>query len=488
MVAIQVLELIRKEDVGVQEIAGLIMNDPALASKIIKTVNSPFYGLTKQVATVSNALVILGLQAAKTLALGFSLMSNLKDRNDPGGFDYGRFWKRSIYAAVGSRVLAQELSLVQQEEAFLAGLLSNMGTLVMHLVIPAEFDPLLQKAGDDYPQLIKLCEEHLQVTPPAVASALAEKWQFPQVLARPIALHHSCDESDPQLKPLVEAVASGVRLADVFVAEDPAPAIARARQELGARFALSPSDIEALLAKIGASATEAAKLLDVNIGHHRSYTEILDEAQEALIALSLQTQQQVQTIKREVQSLQIKATTDPLTGLANRARFDEFFEEQFVRAYQYARPLALLFIDIDNFKMINDLHGHQAGDEVLRRIARMLRSSVRNIDLVARYGGEEFAIVLTETDTDAAAARAELLRSHVASTPIQTREQAISVTISIGVAGTNRSRIFNHQEQLTNAADRAVYAAKHGGRNSVRIFRPRVAGSPEVPVKTALGA
>ncbi len=388
------------------------MNDAAaLASKILKTVNSPFYGLTKQVSTVSNALVILGLQAVKTLALGFSLVSNLQKGERPGapatGFDSTQFWKRSIYAAVGSRVLARKMSVIQQEEAFLAGLMANMGSPVLHRVVGDEFDPLVEESKGDSGKLIALCQQKFQLDPPAVSALLAEKWQFPPLLARPIALQHSRAETDPILKPLVDVVSTGVLLADIFVAADPAPAIAIARQELAARFKFPPEEIESLLEQIGSSAREAASLMDVQIGRQRAYQEILDEAQEAIFALSLQTQQQVQTISREVASLQLKAATDPLTGLANRARFDEFFEEQFRRAYKQERPLALLFIDIDHFKKVNDTHGHQAeATRCARRVARILRSSIRNIDLAARYGGEEFAIVLTETDTTAAAARA----------------------------------------------------------------------------------
>ncbi len=476
VIALQVLELTRREDVGVQEIANLIMNDPALTSKLLKTVNSPFYGLTKQVSTVSNALVILGLQAVKTLALGFTLVGNLRKPVDgeDAGFDYAAFWKRSIYSAVGSRTLARTLSVIQQEEAFLAGLLANMGTMVLHRIVGDPFDRLMDEARGDTSALSRLCHQHLQVTPVEVAALLTEKWQFPPLLAHPIALQESRAESDPQIKPLVDVVSTGVMLADVFMAEDPAPAIAAARIELAARFHMTPATIEEVLATIGKSAREAASLLEVQMGAERTYQQILAEAQEALVALTLQSQQQVQTIQKEVQTLQVKATTDPLTSLANRSRFDEFFEEHFKRAYTHERPLSLLFLDIDHFKKINDTYGHQAGDEVLRRVARVLKNSVRNIDLVARYGGEEFAIVLTETDTSSASVRAEILRTQVANERIEIGAQQLSVTISIGVAGTDRSRVFSQRSQLTNAADRAVYAAKAAGRNSVRVFRPRI--------------
>ena len=475
VIALKVLELTRREDVSVPEIANVIMTDPALASKILKTVNSPFYGLNKQVSTVSSALVILGLQAAKTLALGFSLLTHLKtDEKGAYDFDQVRFWKRSIYAAVGSRILARRFSVVQQEEAFLAGLLANMGVLALHRIVPQQFDALFAQARGDDVRLHTLCREAFDLTPTQAGALLAEKWQLPPLLTQPIALQRTPEQADPAVKPLVDAVATGLLAAGVFVAEDPGRAIAEARQVLAARFHLAPSEIEALLDQIGTSAKEAPALLDLHFGPERSYQEILDEAQETLVALSLQSQKQVQTIQRDMETLQAKANTDPLTCLANRARFDEFLLEQFRRAYAHQRPLSLVFIDIDHFKNVNDTHGHQAGDEVLRRVGRVLRTSVRNIDLVARYGGEEFAVVLPEMDTAAAATRAEAIRARLQAEVVAFEDRQIRVTLSAGVAGTDRARIFAHCDQLTNAADRAVYAAKSAGRNCVRVFKPRV--------------
>ena len=472
IIAMQVLELTRREDVSVPEIADLIMADPVLASKILKTVNSPFYGLTKQVSTVSQALVILGLQAAKTLALGFSLLTHLKNADRTEGFNHILFWKRCIYAGVSSRVLARKFNVMQQEEAFLAGLLANMGVLVLHRVVPEQFDVLFTKAKGDYLRLNVLCRETLDLTPPDASTLLAEKWQLPPVLAQPIARQLTPEASDPTLKPLIDAVSTGLLVAGVFVAEDSARAIATSRQLLADRFHLPPAEIEILFEEIGARAREASKTLDMQFGRERSYQEILDEAQETLVGLSLKSQQQVQSFQQKVETLTLKATTDPLTGLANRARFDEFFQEQFLRAYKLKRPLSLVFVDLDHFKNINDTYGHQAGDEVLRRVARVLRTAARSIDLVARYGGEEFALVLTEADTTGAAMRADALRSRLQAQVIKYEQASIRVTLSAGVAGTDRSHAFTHCRQLINAADRAVYAAKAAGRNCVRVFKP----------------
>jgi diguanylate cyclase (GGDEF)-like protein len=473
-IAIRALELARQENVDMGEIAELISNDPALSSKILKTVNSSFYGLPKQVSTISHALVILGLQAVKTLALGFSLLTNLQG-NTSDGFNYMAFWKRSIYSAVAGRLLAKKIRLVQQEEAFLAGLLADVGILVMHRTLGLEYDALYLQAGGDHDLLMTLCRTKFDLDHPLVGAMLAETWQLPPVLSRPIACHHNPVEADPQLKPLVEVVYTAMIVGEVFSSEDPAKPILRAREELATRFKLSPEVIEALLAEIGSSTREVAKLFELNIGQNRSYPEILEEAQQTLIQLSLQTQQQVQTIRKENETLQVKATTDPLTGLANRARFNEFFEEQFTRAFKLQRPLSILFLDIDHFKKVNDTYGHQAGDEVLRRVGKLLKLAVRNIDLAARYGGEEFAVILTETDSNAAAQMADEIRQAIQSETIRFEDKVLKITGSIGVAGTDRTRIFAQATQLSGAADRAVYAAKSAGRNCVRLFRPKAA-------------
>ena len=473
-IAIRALELARQENVDIGEIAELISNDPALSSKILKTVNSSFYGLPKQVSTISHALVILGLQAVKTLALGFSLLSNLHG-NPADGFNHMSFWKRSIYSAVAGRLLAKKMRIVQQEEAFLAALLADVGILVMHRTLGIEYDALYLQAAGDHGMLVTLCRTKFDLDHPIVGAMLAEQWQLPPVLARPIACHHNPVEPDPQLKPLVEVVYTAMIIGEVFSCENPAKALLEARDELRTRFKLSPEEIETLLVDIGSSTREVAKLFELNIGQNRSYEEILDDAQQTLLQLTLKTHQQVQSIQKENEHLQVKATTDPLTGLANRARFNEFFEEQFTRAYKLQRPLSLLFLDIDHFKKVNDTHGHQAGDEVLRRVAKLLKLAVRNIDLVARYGGEEFAVILTETDSSAAAQMADEIRQALQAETIRFEQKVLKITGSIGVAGTDRSRIFTQPTQLSGAADRAVYAAKSAGRNCVRLFRPKVA-------------
>src|SRR5881227_2057519 len=130
-IAMQVLDLAQKADVDIAEIARLISKDPAMSGKILKTVNSSFYQRSQHVSTISHALVILGLQSVKTLVLGFSLVTNLAKNKGKGGFKHLHYWRRSIYAATAARIIANKINLVQQEEAFLATLLMDIGLLVL---------------------------------------------------------------------------------------------------------------------------------------------------------------------------------------------------------------------------------------------------------------------------------------------------------------------------------------------------------------------
>jgi diguanylate cyclase (GGDEF)-like protein/PAS domain S-box-containing protein len=167
-----------------------------------------------------------------------------------------------------------------------------------------------------------------------------------------------------------------------------------------------------------------------------------------------------------VQELNELATRDGLTGLYNHRMFYTLLNEEIQRAGRYDRPLSLLMIDIDFFKRVNDTHGHQAGDAILKGLSALLERQARAIDRVCRYGGEEIAVILLETDADSAPHIAERLRQSVEREPFEIGAgRHLHITISIGVA------TFPAQADtpaaLVSASDRALYLAKEGGRNQV---------------------
>src|SRR5688572_2880283 len=176
-IAMQVLELAKKSDVDIAEIARLICKDPALSSKILRTVNSSFYGRSQHVSTISHALVILGLQSVKTLVLGFSLVSNLSDTKSKG-FKHIAYWRRSIFAATAARTIAAKIGVVQQEEAFLTALLMDIGMLVLDLVVGEPYGEIHGKiAGHE--ELAAAERQELGMSHADVAGVLAAQWKLP---------------------------------------------------------------------------------------------------------------------------------------------------------------------------------------------------------------------------------------------------------------------------------------------------------------------
>jgi two-component system, cell cycle response regulator len=153
----------------------------------------------------------------------------------------------------------------------------------------------------------------------------------------------------------------------------------------------------------------------------------------------------------------------------NRRSFDDFLEREFARAKRYERPLSLGMFDLDHFKLVNDHHGHLAGDYVLGRLASTLRTLVRREELLARYGGEEFAIVMPETQLEKAEMFGEKVRSLVESTSFVFDGATIPVTVSMGLATLTTG--IEDQMQLVKAADAALYEAKRLGRNRVCVAR-----------------
>jgi two-component system cell cycle response regulator len=175
---------------------------------------------------------------------------------------------------------------------------------------------------------------------------------------------------------------------------------------------------------------------------------------------------ELQSMLHHVESL---AITDPLTGLFNRRRFDDVLKREFAVTKRYPTSLSCLMVDVDHFKRINDLYGHEAGDRVLRGVASRLSSRLREVDTAARFGGEEFAVLLPQTPKQGATIVAERIAGVVRREHFEFTDGSASVTVSVGVAE-SRDVTGSAPEALIKAADTALYLAKSRGRDQVVVY------------------
>ncbi|MET0344057.1 MAG: GGDEF domain-containing protein [Polyangiales bacterium] len=171
------------------------------------------------------------------------------------------------------------------------------------------------------------------------------------------------------------------------------------------------------------------------------------------------------------------AVRDRLTGLYNRGYFDERLAAEFAFVTRHQTSLALLLIDLDHFKQVNDNHGHPTGDLVLQAAAAKIRGSLRAEDLAARYGGEEFVVLARSTDTGGATVLGQRLRTRIAQSEVRGPNGLVKVTASVGIAVMRKEIVFNGVGDFLQAADEALYEAKRGGRNRV-VLHPTATHAP----------
>jgi diguanylate cyclase (GGDEF)-like protein len=185
------------------------------------------------------------------------------------------------------------------------------------------------------------------------------------------------------------------------------------------------------------------------------------------VELLVERTQQLVLLRQKIDRLRADADLDSLTGLANRRRFRVALAREVERWRRYRVPCALLMLDIDHLKLVNDMYGHPVGDSVIRQIAQTLREVSRDNDTAARLGGEEFALLLAGVDLDRAVSAAERLRSVLSSKRV---EGVGTVTVSIGVAGCPESAAS--ERALYSASDEALYVSKNSGRDRVSVAPP----------------
>jgi diguanylate cyclase (GGDEF)-like protein len=478
-----VLRVCSDPDGSIAELADALARDPMLAGQVMRVANSAHHYRGAEVTSLQRAAMVLGMRALKVVALGFTLANELPQTGTAAGLDLGTYWHRSVVNAVVARSLARTVEPELAEEAFLCGLLTDLGKLVLTHAIPDAYGPLVEETGGWPPPEAE--RERLGFVASEAAERMLRSWGVPELLVEGSAFAARLDELPAGATDETRRVAAIVGLARLGAAivfeQDHQVSIARFAVEAQRRYNLSPAEIEAVIAGIEAESRESAASLALELPSGVSYQLLREQARDLIVAMSvdamLQLDESSRTIaelEREMEDLQTRARSDALTGLPNRAMLDSYLAQQAHQRMREDLPgrLGVILIDVDGLGRFNDLAGRDGGDTVLRTVVATLTRAVRHSDLLARFGSEELCVVVPHATPQMLADAGERLRLAIEQQEVDLGPHGrFHVTASFGCATLDEVTSPGDVVKLLAAAGAALYEARRAGGN-------RVAGAP----------
>jgi len=506
-----ILDAASDPNIDVTALGRFVQSDPSFASVVLQMVNTTAYKGTQR-STITDlrvAALRLGVRTLRNLALCHAARSCVSTKRI-GSFDLDGFWEDSVRRAVAGMLIAQRIGGVEPSESFAIGLLQELGVLVLLLEHPERTDEWLRIAQAD--PSVRLAreidlfgEDHT-----AMIGVIAQEWGFPDEITLPLRFHHHPSRAPEPVRLACQIACAGETLASVLSHDDTRNALQRARTEVPGLTTIPVESLDELVQELGVQVDETARAMGIPVGPQPTLESILTEANRSLVDMNLSYEDLVRKLEqtlaekeaiaaeldRKNKELSWISITDALTELPNRRELFRRLTQELVRVARHGDPMAMLVVDIDHFKRVNDTWGHVFGDVVLKDVAQALRGCCRESDLVARTGGEEFAAILPSTDLQGASYVARRMLSEVEKRRLAAPTgETVGVTISIGIAwihGPYSARFDGDSlvTRLYNTADQALYRSKTSGRNrATRYPQPLqwTARAPDTPNEVTPG-
>lgn len=476
-VALKIIEASKDPDISLHEVSKIISSDPAISAKLLKVANSPAYSQRRSLNNLREALTLLGFNASLTIALSFSLYHTLEGESDKNE----EFWKRSILAASIARLLGARLRVNRLEDLYLASLLQDIGMLVIEcLKEPGYKNDNSQKLKHSERALLE--KELLGVEHSQIGAWLLSSWGLPDYLVQSVLFSHSLNIPDTAQDQTSDyfhyCLNLSGSLADVWVDENPSELMLSILNVLKSVFDFNEEEMNELIIDIDNTLPEISEMFQVQIVSGDEREKVLCEARDLLLDRSIHTIKQseddrryIDSITNRVEQIEKASRIDHLTKAYNRQHIDQLLEVEFEEANINKWPLSLAFIDVDDFKQINDTFGHLVGDELLKSISEFLSSNIRETDILARYGGDEFLLMLPGTTSDIAKTTLErLLSLYEKDVTLTSKGVEITATVSVGLTTHMDKNDFNNLKEFMTTADESLYKAKAMGKNGLVVY------------------
>ena len=472
------------DDVDFGELGALVSSDPALAARILAMANSCLLGGRARVSSIRSALTRLGLRLTHATVLGFALTSRMDSSN---GFDADRFWRYSLATSNAARILARKNGAQDADEALAAGILQDVGMLALQCVLPEQYKQVLVEYHETAPPLHEIEARICGTTHMAVGTHLLQQWGLPEELYEPICHHHCADEEalgklPAPVRNMAELLRVGDMVAQVFVGPDRNIRRAAVLREFGQRYGFNAQTAERMLEQVSTVVERVAAAFELDPAELPSYDEIRASGVRKMVQLAAEMEagfreyqvkagearDALSELENQHREVSRQAAYDDLTDALARGEFMKQMDAALTAAADEGSPVALLFLDVDHFKWVNDKFGHAAGDTILTSFAQYLVRSLRRGDLVGRYGGDEFTVLLPGIDLEAALKVAKRILQRAASTSPEWLEDFEGITASAGLVHVESVTPELSRLALLEEADQCLYMAKSDGRNCIR--------------------
>ncbi|NLW06114.1 MAG: GGDEF domain-containing protein [Pseudomonadaceae bacterium] len=481
VIALKIIELARLPSAGTSDLAALIASDPSLSAKILAAANSAFYN-SGSYNNLQQAINRIGMDAALSLSLSFGLTRHSKQKNN--GMCLDTFWKRSLISGMAVRELHKLLNLkFDVETTFLAAVLQDIGMLALNELDPNIYGVIFHSARS-HRQLASFEEREFETCHIQVGYWLGNHWGLPEKYTHLMVNSHLLPkEIQPQDISQKVLALSGL-LADPWLASNQEMAMTVAYQASQEYLGMDEQQFSHLLLHIQEKLPEVVKLFELSAPANIDTFNLLQEAKQLLVERNLRMmqklmlqQKEIDALKKSSARLQEQLKRDPLTGIYNRQFTEQQLTKHFTNMQEVDNHLAVIFIDLDFFKNLNDQYGHALGDAALKAFATTLEQELDHNCLAGRYGGEEFVVLMPGYGQEEAFNFAKRLQEHLAATPLLSHnKEDIYISASMGLAmhsskdPSNKNQYFDNADELVKAADQAMYSAKRTGRNRILLY------------------
>jgi diguanylate cyclase (GGDEF)-like protein len=474
-VAQQIIALARDPYTDISQVAAAIGRDPALAAKLLRAANSALYSRQRKSTNLRQALIVLGLQGATSLALGFSLVGSYAGLKS-NGVDYDRHWRRAILSASAARCFGALRDAGAVDDIFLAALLQDIAILGVDRTAPDFYRELPRNASHREFSVYETAR--LGIDHAALGAWLLAYWKLPEPLCRAVAWSHGPPTGDRSTPAGIGAscVALGSECVEILLAHAAATDFAALAEHASEWLGIDAPAVAEVMGRVVAEIPEIERLFDRKLLQPDAASVILEQARDLLVLRNLQTLEQVGNL--HATNLRPESRTaappderqrDPLTGLYNRGYLDLMLRREFQAATNGEWPLSVVFVDLDRLNGINEAYGQEAADSVLVTTAKSIASVARDTDCVARYGSTEIVIVLPGLASSVAKIFYERLMARLRSTVHTISGAVVTVSASVGVATHAPKKPFPRVSHLINAAERSARSAnKISGSASLR--------------------